>query len=143
METPDKSPSNNSQLQYTPLTLEQMEELKENRKKYFNHLCMTDDQNTTINYLTKLYPETNSIEQLIDQVDDLKKCLDSFRPLDVAQLRNLEEHLATSYTYESNRIEGNTLTLRETHLVLNEGLTIGGKPIKDHLEAINHLKAYN
>lgn len=43
--------------------------------------------------------------------------------------------------YESNRIEGNTLTLRETDLVINEGLTIGGKPLKDHLEAINHRDA--
>lgn len=46
-----------------------------------------------------------------------------------------------SYTYESNRIEGNTLSLQETHLVVNEGITIGGKSVREHLEAINHAEA--
>ena len=58
-------------------------------------------------------------------------------------MQNLEEYYETLYTYESNRIEGNSLTLDETHFVINEGLTIGGKPLKDHLEAINHKEAYN
>ena len=45
------------------------------------------------------------------------------------------------YTYESNRIEGNTLTLQETALVVNEGVTISGKSMSEHLEAINHAEA--
>lgn len=45
------------------------------------------------------------------------------------------------YTYESNRIEGNTLTLQETYLVVNDGLTVSGKPMREHLEAINHSEA--
>jgi Fic family protein len=53
----------------------------------------------------------------------------------------MEEYFYTSYTYESNRIEGNTLTLQETHLIINEGITIGGKSMNEHLEAINHKEA--
>jgi Fic family protein len=45
------------------------------------------------------------------------------------------------YTYESNRIEGNTLTLQETYLVVNDGLTVSGKPMREQLEAINHSEA--
>jgi Fic family protein len=51
------------------------------------------------------------------------------------------EALHIEYTYDSNRIEGNTLTLRETDLVIHKGLTIGGKPMNEHLEAINHYEA--
>ena len=53
----------------------------------------------------------------------------------------MEEYFYTSYTYESNKIEGNTLTLQETHLIINEGITIGGKSMNEHLEAINHKEA--
>ncbi len=49
--------------------------------------------------------------------------------------------IAIEYTYESNRIEGNTLTLQETELVVNEGVTISGKSMREHLEAINHAEA--
>jgi len=63
------------------------------------------------------------------------------KPLDELQLRKLQNYFYTAYTYESNRIEGNTLTLQETHLVINEGITIGGKSMREHLEAINHQQA--
>ncbi len=63
------------------------------------------------------------------------------KPLDELQLRKLQNFFYTEYTYESNRIEGNTLTLQETHLVINEGITIGGKSMREHLEAINHQQA--
>jgi Fic family protein len=53
----------------------------------------------------------------------------------------IQEAIAIEYTYESNRIEGNTLTLQETQLVIEKGLTISGKPLKEHLEAINHKKS--
>ncbi len=56
-------------------------------------------------------------------------------------MRVLQEQFDTEYTYESNRIEGNTLSYQETDLVVNQGMTIGGKPLKDHLEAINHQQA--
>lgn len=91
--------------------------------------------------LSPLYPETADIEELKAQVDDLKKCLDSLRPIPVEQADNLQETFDTKYTYDSNRIEGNTLTLHETAMVIHNGATIGGKPLKDHLEAINHRDA--
>lgn len=74
----------------------------------------------------------------ISDIDQLKAQLDTVRHLDNYRI---QQALELEYTYESNRIEGNTLTLRETDLVINEGLTIGGKPLKDHLEAINHRDA--
>jgi Fic family protein len=53
----------------------------------------------------------------------------------------IKEALKVEFLYESNRIEGNTLTLRETQLVINEGMTISGKSMREHLEAINHKEA--
>jgi Fic family protein/DNA-binding XRE family transcriptional regulator len=81
---------------------------------------------------------SKNLLNLLNEIDDLKKKLDTFRELDsfrIAQALELE------YTFESNRIEGNTLTLRETDLVINEGLTISGKSMREHLEAINHVEA--
>lgn len=75
-----------------------------------------------------------------DEVDRLKKELDSKRPIPKATLKSLKETINLEWTYNSNGIEGNTLTLRETQIVL-EGITVGGKSIKEHLEAINHEKA--
>lgn len=63
------------------------------------------------------------------------------RPLDLAQIRKMDAFFRVNYTYESNRIEGNTLTMQETHLVVSEGITIGGKSMREHLEAINHFEA--
>ncbi len=78
---------------------------------------------------------------ILTQIDELKARLASARPLPEAALSKIEEALAIEYTYESNRIEGNTLTLQETALVIEEGLTIGGKSLREHLEAINHNEA--
>ena len=69
------------------------------------------------------------------------KRLNALRPLPASAVRKLKEHFEVEMTYNSNAIEGNSLTLRETFLVLNEGITIKGKPLKDHLEAINHKEA--
>lgn len=79
-----------------------------------------------------------ALEALLQAVDVLKSELSKIRSLDNAKIR---EALAIEYTYESNRIEGNTLTLQETQLVIEKGLTIGGKPLREHLEAINHKEA--
>lgn len=75
-----------------------------------------------------------------DEVDKLKTELDSKRPIPKETLKSLKESINLEWTYNSNGIEGNTLTLRETQVVL-EGITIGGKSIKEHLEAINHERA--
>ena len=81
---------------------------------------------------------SKNLQSILNEIDILKSKLDTFREFDnyrIAQALELE------YTFESNRIEGNTLTLRETDLVINEGLTISGKSMREHLEAINHQEA--
>ncbi|MFC4766690.1 Fic family protein [Effusibacillus consociatus] len=75
------------------------------------------------------------------KVDELKQKLDSKRPLPEAAVRNLREVFRVDWTYNSNAIEGNTLTLLETKLVLEEGLTIGGKSLREHFEVLNHGEA--
>jgi Fic family protein len=77
---------------------------------------------------------------MFDQLDHLKSRLDALRPLPVSVVRNLHEDLVVRWTYHSNAIEGNTLTLQETKVVL-EGITIGGRSLREHLEAINHREA--
>lgn len=89
----------------------------------------------------QVYPETDDLAALCIQLDGLKADLDSFRPFNPAQAENLRQAWDTQYTYDSNRIEGNSLTFSETSMVINDGLTIAGKPLKDHLEAINHKEA--
>ena len=81
------------------------------------------------------------ITALLQECDALKAKLSSLRPLPVEALKKIEEAYNIEYTYESNRIEGNTLTLQETELVVNEGVTISGKSMREHLEAINHVEA--
>ncbi|MFZ4106865.1 Fic family protein [Flavobacterium sp.] len=90
------------------------------------------------NYISRKSIISTNLKTILDEIDTLKDALNKFRELDsfrIAQALELE------YTFESNRIEGNTLTLRETDLVINEGLTISGKSMREHLEAINHVEA--
>ena len=75
------------------------------------------------------------------RVDALKTQLAKHRPLTQGELKRLQEEFLVEFTYNSNAIEGNTLTLRETALVL-EGVTIDQKPLKDHLEAVGHRDAF-
>lgn len=82
-----------------------------------------------------------STESLLSQIDRKKIELDSRRPLTEGELERLNEEFTVEYTYNSNAIEGNTLTLRETDLVLR-GLTIDQKPLKDHMEAVGHKEAF-
>jgi Fic family protein len=77
----------------------------------------------------------------LSELDDLHKDWTGKKPLNALQLSKLQEYFNVNYTFDSNRIEGNTLTLQETHLVVNEGITISGKSMKEHLEAINHMEA--
>jgi Fic family protein len=76
-----------------------------------------------------------------DRLDEKLSLLNSYRPLPEAAVRKLREQFGIEMTYNSNAIEGNSLTLKETFLVINEGLTIKGKPLKDHLEAKSHTEA--
>lgn len=75
------------------------------------------------------------------RIDDKLKLLNSFRPLPLSIVQKLKEQFEIEMTYNSNAIEGNSLTLKETYLVINEGITIKGKPLKDHIEAKNHKEA--
>ncbi len=79
---------------------------------------------------------------IFSEIEQKKKLLDSLRPLTQGELERLNEEFRVEYTYNSNAIEGNTLTLRETDLVLR-GITIDKKPLKDHLEAIGHKDAFD
>ena len=79
-------------------------------------------------------------EDYFNEVDSKLKKLNSKRPLPKETIKSLEENNILNWTYNSNAIEGNTLTLRETKVVL-EGITIGGKSVKEHLEALNHKEA--
>lgn len=83
-----------------------------------------------------------SKESLLSQIDRKKKELDNKRPLTDGEISRLNEEFIIEYTYNSNAIEGNTLTLRETDLVLR-GLTIDQKPLKDHIEAVGHKEAFD
>ena len=79
--------------------------------------------------------------RLLTRIGDKKARLQALRPLPAAALRRLEEQLAIEWTYNSNAIEGSTLTLRETQLILEQGITIGGKSLREHFEAVNHRDA--
>ena len=79
---------------------------------------------------------------MFEKIDSLYSKLKSLRPLSPASIRRLSEDFVIDYTYNSNAIEGSTLTLDETALVLKEGVTIAGKPLLRHLEAIGHRDAY-
>ncbi len=82
-----------------------------------------------------------SKESVLAQIDRKKLELDRCRPLTEGEVERLNEEFVVEYTYNSNAIEGNTLTLRETDLVLR-GLTIDRKPLKDHMEAVGHKEAF-
>lgn len=83
-----------------------------------------------------------SAESLLDMIDRKKAELDLCRPLTEGEVARLTEAFTVEYTYNSNAIEGNTLTLRETDMVLR-GLTIDRKPLKDHMEAVGHKEAFD
>ncbi|HHU37636.1 MAG TPA: Fic family protein [Treponema sp.] len=75
---------------------------------------------------------------LLASIEGKKRQLDKLRPLPKAIVQKLNEQFIIEWTYNSNAIEGNTLSLQETELVLNRGLTIGNKSLKEHFEALNH-----
>jgi len=76
------------------------------------------------------------------QNDELKKQINSHRPLTQDALAQIKEYYKIGLTYTSNALEGNTLDLAETKVVIEDGITIGGKPLKDHFEAIGHSNAF-
>jgi Fic family protein len=89
-----------------------------------------------LNYRQELQ---STFDRLYEKMDVLK----SSRPLPAIALQKIKESLSVEWTYNSNSIEGNTLTLRETQMVLQEGITVKGKSLREHFEAKNHEKAIN
>jgi fido (protein-threonine AMPylation protein) len=81
------------------------------------------------------------LNEMLSRVDQRKAELDAYRPLSPLTASSLRKKLALDWTYHSNAIEGNTLTLRETKVVLEDGITIGKKSMREHFEAINHRDA--
>jgi Fic family protein len=79
--------------------------------------------------------------ELLKRIDQKHKIIQSKRPLSGQLIKKLKEQFSLDMTYNSNAIEGNKLTLKETYLVINDGLTVKGKSLKDHLEAKNHYEA--
>ena len=79
--------------------------------------------------------------ELFASVDALKARLDAHRPLPADIVSQIRQDMRIRFTYHSNAIEGNTLTMSETKAVLEDGITIGGKSLKEHLEAVGHSHA--
>ncbi|MFN4082724.1 MAG: Fic family protein [Bacteroidia bacterium] len=79
--------------------------------------------------------------ETFDRLNDKKKRLDLLRPLPEASIKSILNALSLEWTYNSNAIEGNTLTLQETKLVLLDGITVKGKSLREHFEAVNHIDA--
>jgi Fic family protein len=81
------------------------------------------------------------MDDLLLSIAVRKERLDAMRPLSRAALLGLQKAYDVDLTYTSNAIEGNTLTLRETAEVIEHGITVSGKPLRDHLEAVDHYNA--
>jgi len=79
--------------------------------------------------------------RLLARLDHKKAQLDALRPLPITAVARLRGQITVEWIYNSNAIEGSTLTLRETQLILETGLTIGGKSLGEHFEVINHMDA--
>lgn len=81
------------------------------------------------------------MNKIFNEIDQLQNKFDQKRPLPKETLDSIREDLIMKWTYHSNSIEGNTLTLSETKVILEDGITIGGRSMREHLEAINHKEA--
>ena len=79
----------------------------------------------------------------LKDIDELKLKIDSYRPLAEHVLTQIQNYFKISFTYASNAIEGNTLSLSETKIIIEDGITIGGKPIREHLEVLGNSDAYD
>jgi Fic family protein/predicted XRE-type DNA-binding protein len=80
---------------------------------------------------------------LLKRVDEYRTAIDSRRPLTKEEIKELDDYFRIGLTYTSNALEGNTLTISETKVIIEDGITVGGKPLKDCYEATGHAKAYD
>jgi Fic family protein len=89
----------------------------------------------------EIHIQSENLTDLLSRIDAQKQTLDQLRPLPSYVLQSIKESFVIEWTYNSNSIEGNTLSLNETKVVLEDGMTIKGKSLKEHLEVINHREA--
>ncbi|MDR1699772.1 MAG: Fic family protein [Lachnoclostridium sp.] len=80
---------------------------------------------------------------LLEKIDKYKEVIDRRKPLTKEEIKELDDYFRIGLTYTSNALEGNTLTISETKVVIEDGITVGGKPLKDCCEATGHAKAYD
>lgn len=80
---------------------------------------------------------------LLDRIDQYAQAIAKRRPLTPDEVKELDAYFRIGLTYSSNALEGNSLTLSETKVLLEDGITVGGKPIRDCYEATGHAKAYD
>lgn len=82
-------------------------------------------------------------KELLQEIDILKAEIDGCRPFNAVVVQQLKDYYRIGLTYTSNAIEGNTLTESETKVIIEDGLTIGGKSLREHFEVMGHAKAYD
>lgn len=82
-------------------------------------------------------------KDLLKKIDDYAAVIHAYRPLSEAEVRELDAYCRIGLTYSSNALEGNSLTLSETKVLLEDGITVGGRPIRDCYEATGHARAYD
>ena len=85
----------------------------------------------------------SNLSQLLQKIDINQELISLNRPLDQHQVKDLKDYFKIGLTYSSNALEGNTLTESETKVVIEDGITIGGKALSDHLDAIGHARAFD
>jgi len=84
-----------------------------------------------------------TIQDLLKRIEDIAVVIRAYRPLSETEIKELDAYYRIGMTYSSNALEGNSLTLSETKVLLEDGITVGGKPIRDCYEATGHAKAYD
>jgi len=85
----------------------------------------------------------STLQELLQKADTYKEKISAARPLEKEELKSLDNYFRIGFTYSSNALEGNTLTISETKILLEDGITVGGKPLKDCYEAVGHGDAYD
>ena len=90
----------------------------------------------------KIYPwGEEKLQPMLQRVAQKKQRLQQLRPIPTKALEKLRESMMLEWTYHSNAIEGNTITLQETRIILSDGITVGGKTLREHFETLNHHEA--
>lgn len=85
----------------------------------------------------------SALQELLQKADSYKQKISSARPLAKEELKSLDDYFRIGFTYSSNALEGNSLTISETKILLEDGITVAGRPLKDCYEAVGHGSAYD